>query len=253
MGRPDTPATLQSVQVIDAKSALEEKVSSGEKVKSTDFRSDYWRAQDVKDSLFESQFGKCCYCENKRSAKRELDAEHFRPKAGVSDEHDHPGYWWLVYEWRNLLYACKPCNQECKGNRFPISGTRSLGPSGCLEDESPLLINPIEENPEDYIGFDWQSAYGTLVKATGLNERGRETIKIAGLDRSELQEERAEVVYILQSAANTMIAAKHLFKTEVIPELASKIWDLTSSNRRFASFRRAFFRAHGLGEYVAGD
>ncbi len=249
----DIPATLQSAKINAAKMELQEKFSRGEEIQSSDFHSEYWRAQDVKDALFNSQRSKCCFCENIRSSRREFDAEHFRPKAGIDEDPGHPGYWWLGYEWSNLLYACKPCNQKYKRNQFPISGTRAYRPDGNLENEYPMLINPIEENPEDFIGFDWQQAYGKMVKAYGLDPRGSKTIEIVGLNRHELMEERASHLYGLQAAAKLIIGAQHVNNQDMVAKTVAKIQDMTSSKRRFSAFRRAFFRGQGLGDYIADD
>lgn len=253
--RTNTPPTLQSHQVVSAKQELNDKASSGETIQSSDFHSAYWRAQDVKDNLFEGQKAKCCYCENFRSPSREFDAEHFRPKAGVAGEPNHPGYWWLAYEWSNLLYACKTCNETYKKTQFPIDGERACRPEDDLDVENPALVNPIDEDPEEFIGFDWQRSYGKMVRAYPLddNDRGSKTINIVGLNRPELLEERAEIVPFLQDLARGIKVADARDRFDIVEELASKIRLQTSSKRRFTAFHRAFFRAQELGKYIADD
>jgi len=254
--RPPTPPTLNSRQVNEIKQTIADIFDDRGKISSKDFVSKYWREKDVRNALWNSQNGKCCFCENKRAKKREFDAEHFRPKAGVSEEQDHPGYWWLAYEWSNLLYACKPCNQEYKKNQFPLlNRERAWEPTNDLNSEEPVLISPIDENPEEFISFDWQQAYGIFVKAISLDaqNRGNETIKIFGLNRDDLLEERAELTELLDESSTTMKMASRLNNQQLIEEMKQKIKNLTSSRRRFAGFRRAFFRASGLGQYVASD
>ena len=65
-------------------------------------------------------FGKCAYCEDRIVSTQPGDIEHYRPKGCVTNEDGsrvmvdanggkkvpHPGYYWLAYEWTNLLYAC---------------------------------------------------------------------------------------------------------------------------------------------------
>jgi hypothetical protein len=57
----------------------------------------------------------------------------FRPKGGwVQNDGDaltQPGYYWLAYEWSNLLISCQLCNQEFKKNRFPL-----LNPTRACQD-----------------------------------------------------------------------------------------------------------------------
>lgn len=98
---------------------------------------------------------KCAYCE---AYEPEPEVEHYRPKKGVTGE-VHDGYYWLCYEWSNLIPACHDCNKRrSKGNHFPIEGTRQTAPifnAGILDlnqnrlnsnalsiQEIPLLLNP---------------------------------------------------------------------------------------------------------------
>ena len=48
----------------------------------------------VVDALDLSYNHKCAYCERVTKA----DVEHYRPKKKVSEDADHPGYYWLCYE-----------------------------------------------------------------------------------------------------------------------------------------------------------
>jgi hypothetical protein len=50
---------------------------------------------------------KCAYCE---AYEPEPEVEHYRPKKGVTGE-VHEGYYWLCYEWSNLMPACHDCNK----------------------------------------------------------------------------------------------------------------------------------------------
>lgn len=254
-GRTNTPSTLQSPKVTTAKQKLEEKVSRGEGIHTKDFHSEYWGAQDVKGSLFDSQHGKCCFCENIRSPKRELDVEHFRPKAGIDGEPNHTGYWWLAYEWSNLVYACKPCNETYKKNQFPISGVRALNPEDKLEDENPKLIHPVDEDPAEFIIFDWWTAYGKMVKAVGRDDdgRGNKTINVVALNRFELMEERATSLRDIETTAFAIKHANDRDRLDIVAEFADKIRYMTSSKHRFSGFHRVFFRSQGLEKYVADD
>ena len=58
------------------------------------------------------------FCESKVSHIAYGDVEHFRPKAGYRQRPEdplvQPGYYWLAYEWSNLLFCCQLCNQRFK-------------------------------------------------------------------------------------------------------------------------------------------
>jgi len=255
--RPAVPTTLTSEVVRNLAESLRNRVQAGEALQSKDFDSSYWRADDVKSALSKMHSGKCCYCERKRDEKRETDVEHFRPKALVSDDPSHPGYWWLAYEWENYFHSCKKCNQEHKKNQFPLmdGSSRANTPDADLAGERPFLINPEKENGEEFIIFEWTKARGIFVKAVGFDDelRGYTTIKILGLNDGTLPAQRAEIVGLLQELAVTMHTAKRIGTRDVVIQTAKLIKKETSAEREFAGFRRYFFREAGLDEYVAND
>src|SRR5215469_15345176 len=63
---------------------------------------------------------KCAYCESPVGHVAYGEVNHFRPKALVQEDAAFPGYYWLAYEWSNLLLACRQCALS-KRNRFPIT------------------------------------------------------------------------------------------------------------------------------------
>ena len=70
----------------------------------------------VKDQLIFDQHEKCCFCEADFTANGYGDVEHFRPKSGyqtvVKGPLIKPGYYWLAYDWSNLLFSCQVCNES---------------------------------------------------------------------------------------------------------------------------------------------
>ena len=148
---------------------------------------------DVKAALRTAQHDKCGFCESKISHVSFGDVEHFRPKAAVrdipTDSLISPGYFWLAYDWENLLFACECCNRRHKGNLFPLmdSTTRARAPSDDIGLESPLFIDPGREDPSAQVGFHEEYPY-----AIGGNVRGQTTIDALGLLRPELTERRRE-------------------------------------------------------------
>lgn len=158
---------------------------------------------ELKKWLLEKVFhGKCAYCEVQVTAASFGDAEHYRPKGNVT-AHDgtakrqailstgdpHVGYPWLAYDWRNLVPACTRCN-NVKSDQFEVEGgylvdgmpdTTTLNAS-----ERPLLIYPYEDDATQYLRF----GAGGVVTAINGNARGKATIRLLGLDRRELMDER---------------------------------------------------------------
>jgi hypothetical protein len=166
--------------------------------------------KQLKDNIYKE---KCAYCESKSGHVAALQVEHFRPKNGLKKEkpgdETHNGYYWLGYEWSNLLLGCPKCNGKGgKSTRFPISGkrvydgspfdssgeidsfdrTRLIASNSPLIDEKPLLLNPEYDEPGDHLEFD------NLGQIKGITERGDATIKICKLNRDALYMRRQEVL-----------------------------------------------------------
>jgi hypothetical protein len=107
-----------------------------------------------------------------------------------------PGYYWLAYEWSNLMLACERCNVEVKGSRFPVAREelRARDPSDPLDAEEAILIDPFNEDPRDFIRFRKSVARG--VDAGGRGARVRAILKLNAPDlerarRARLLEIRA--------------------------------------------------------------
>lgn len=162
----------------------------------------------VEDQLAISYKNKCAYCE----AIAKADIDHYRPKNKVQDTSNHEGYYWLCYEWTNLLPACVQCNRDGgKHAKFPVIGRRVLSPSilhnGELDlesfkasnkpliDEEPYLLHPEIDLPEDYFGFEIDNEFKGI-RICGIDERGRgeQTINICKLNRHNLLLQRVEIV-----------------------------------------------------------
>lgn len=164
----------------------------------------------VEDHLALSYLNKCAYCE--RLCKS--DIEHYRPKKKVNEDGNHEGYYWLCYEWTNLLPACVKCNRDgAKHNKFPIKGNRVYAPSflpnkdlnldhnkaqnNPLLSEDPLLLHPEIDNPEKYFDFVIDpDGEGIRISGIDANGRGNATIEICLLNRQELKIERQRNVIL---------------------------------------------------------
>jgi hypothetical protein len=166
-----------------------------------------------RDVLWKIFHGKCVYCEAKFVLDQSGDVEHFRPKLGVKDENDapvaHPGYYWLVYDWHNLLPSCAKCNRLTrtdtgligKGERFPVAGKRASQPGEEALEEA-LLLNPVLDNPEEHLLLDART--GILA---GKTPRGTMTEKLLGLNREGLPEERKKVYTSVRGIISDIFAA----------------------------------------------
>lgn len=252
--KPPEPTVLRSRKVERAKEAIEEKVASGEPLSSKSDFPRYWTDDAIRKVIWNHQHKKCCYCERKRDMKREADIEHFRPKTETAED-GNPGYWWLAYDWDNLFFSCKACNQT-KSSKFPlVDGDRARVPTDDINSERPILPHPVNEDSEEIIGYIWdESSPVEQVRPRGkdLEGRGDETIKILGLDRLELTSEQSRCLLSLEG----IVAKYHvgnLLNPDARDEAIEEIRKLTAPQNEFAGFKRAYFRARGLGEFVSRD
>lgn len=169
--------------------------------------------KEMRDRYLVRFFNKCAYCETDLSAGIGVgDVEHFRPKGGVADGSGRrlefvpsgghvarplASYYWLAYDWRNLLPSCLLCNRPQrknqyglpggKGMRFPVAGGfHATSPSDKID--QPLLLNPREDDPNEHLTFDDEN--GVLGSKT---LRGQATIEILGLNRDGLIKDRIRV------------------------------------------------------------
>lgn len=138
-------------------------LETAEKLKHTSkpsWFSRHYRDKAVYDAFEKIFHRKCAYCE---AIDNTLDVEHFRPKAGVAEEPLHDGYYWLAYEWTNLLPSCTACNKCLKDRgqgpgrgksvQFPLraGSPRAFLPTDKLEEEQRLLLNPCEDEPNEHL------------------------------------------------------------------------------------------------------
>lgn len=169
----------------------------------------------LKEDFRQLSHEKCWYCEAKTDRMRG-DIDHFRPKGRVT-KIDHPGYWWLAFEWRNFRFACSVCNSGSldplsdqsggKGNHFPLVGGESRRVCGpcAYEDhkhEYPLLLDPINPADPDLITFTCDGKPHPSAKRPAENEqpsteylRAQESIRIYQLDHSRSNRKRKIDIY----------------------------------------------------------
>ena len=146
-----------------------------------------YKNNDVKDKLLFIYNGKCAYCE---SIIEVSHIDQYRPKKK---------YYWLQYEWSNLLLACPQCN-IVKRDSFPIvnENKRIITPkfdrkewkanSISLLSEEPLLLNPEIDYPEKHLSFYPDG------RMFAITERGKSTIEICKLNRKYLILERMRII-----------------------------------------------------------
>jgi uncharacterized protein (TIGR02646 family) len=182
--------------------------------------------------------GKCAYCESPISSAGQADLENYRPKSL---------YWWLTYEWENLLVSCQACN-SAKGSRFPLrnESRRAKTPRASLNRERPLLLDPCADAPEEHLLF------GNDGLVYSDSPRGQATIDALTLNRPGLVEARtranANALHLLDviTRTQTQEVAGQIIEEMVLPAIAE-------SAPYAGSARQVLGRAlRGLDSPVAG-
>lgn len=227
------------------------------------YSSSWWKA--AKKQLIKESHGKCAYCESGATAISYGDVEHFRPKAS---------WWWLTCSWENYLFSCQLCNQQYKGENFPIAGTMTKAPvkitaatasaalaalvgklvpdpqDGTLCDaawkklfstEKPGLIDPNHEDPEAYFAYQADEDKGLVTvipRSNGAQVKRRvaDCIQYYGLNREELCELRYDLYDVLVTVRDSLEGMKAASKTRVLKSLERRV----ASKKQFAGMCRYF-------------
>jgi hypothetical protein len=186
--RPSAPERLSTILTSRAQeaAAFYRKRKEGRKQSRFDF--------SLKVDWLELGFSKCAYCEQKLTPRTEITCR-YRPEAAARDwpsrrewpEH----YWWVAFEWRNLLPLCPTCT-SLKRSFFPVKQRSQIDvPWDELGKEGPRLIDPFTEDPAEFIGFDEHG------RATPKNPRGDFMIRLLTLNRTELLTKRNQAIRTL--------------------------------------------------------
>lgn len=186
------PSVLSSSKAIEEGEKMQKMVDSHSKVRSFDFNSKIYGDKTVKEQLQRDQHWKCAYCESSLAGDFAC-VEHYRPKATVRQCKSSTrslGYYWLAYDWSNLLGCCDICNNR-KSDLFPLKNPESRNIiNQDISEEEPLLINPTVEDPREFIEFHQHMIVPKIVGDV-VCDKGKETIEILGLnDRADLVEAR---------------------------------------------------------------
>ena len=210
------------------------------------FKDHIYAHDSVKNKLLKAQHHKCCYCESKFRATYPGAVEHFRPKGAVQQERsetkEYPGYYWLAYSWKNLLVSCHSCNSK-KGTLFPLSdpGARARSHRDDMNAERPFLVDPASEEPRQHIRFRGSAS-------EPRTKRGRETIRVLGLDRSDLEEERKEKLASLGDL-KLIAGLEEKVDRERVEQARKFLEDATRPDAKYSSMARDFLKSdNGLEE-----
>jgi uncharacterized protein (TIGR02646 family) len=223
------PAILSSPR---AKEALEQAFVTAGKGEEVEAQPRIYGSAEVRDALALLFLGKCAFCDGPVDVVASPIIDHFRPKRGAMalDGTRHElHYFWLAYDWNNILAVCPQCNRM-KATRFPIAGERAeMGAMGTdLDAEQPLLLDPCADNPEEHL------VYLDNGEVVSLTERGRVSTEVLGLNRTELTEKRASALREVDILLRSLEGAEGRERDE----LASLLEEQVRPEIPYAAIRR---------------
>lgn len=163
---------------------------------------------------------RCMFCSDSRGA----DIDHFRPLSRYVER---------AFDWENHLLACAACNR-CKGERFDLDGAGR-----------PLLLNPIDEDPWEFLYFDSKTGIVTArFDSSGVeNGRGKHTCdqNVLPLNIEAVTEGRKRTARNLKRAVDHFLLRRHV--PNAIEELLTAIRD--NDDYGLAEW---YFVREGIGE-----
>lgn len=195
------------------------------------FRKNDYKKEDVRETLLEMQYRKCCYCEVKLTNLGYKEIDHYIPKT-ADDFKDASGKtkWYEANRWTNLLYACKNCNSAKHGDH-PFD----------KETGERKLIDPSCEDldPEEHIDFILEEDF-MVHNICGKTKLGQTTGKILKFDsRTEFfgwfKKIRLDIDNCFMHFTKALIDED---STEILSR-KNDIRKLMSAHKPFAAFSRA--------------
>jgi uncharacterized protein (TIGR02646 family) len=153
--------------------------------------------KDVLEKLVEVHRSKCAYCEQKISiVDSSVFLTYYRP---------YSQYYWLAYEWSNMLPVCKACylytehdfpveNEHLHRVKTPPESRQDWLPTGIpFLKEKPLLLNPEMDKPEKYLIFNPDG----YIEAIEQNSRAINTIEAYQLNKGQVVVARKKKIELL--------------------------------------------------------
>ncbi|GHU76870.1 hypothetical protein FACS189461_4930 [Spirochaetia bacterium] len=187
----------------------------------------HYKDKEIKEPLFESSHQKCAYCEcNATEGGGYMEVEHFKPKSLYPE---------FVFEWANLLPACRRCN----------------GMKGVHDTGAEPIINPYDTDPEKAFVY---KRIQIKAKDGIYFEMAARTIKVCRLNderlltsRSKIMPRLERVCMALEKAIDnynvaTLESEKHEYLRN-IKEALSTVEITQENTETYAGFCRFFFKS----------
>ncbi len=125
---------------------------------------------------------KCAYCGLKFKDKGDSQIEHIAAKSDAKPTR-HPEF---TFTLKNLVLACVSCNGFSKKSAQETIANKHQTYSKCTF----TIVHPYFDNPDDH--YDWViDLTAVIIQVNNGSLKGAESIRMFGLDSSEMTELRA--------------------------------------------------------------
>lgn len=166
-----------------------------------------WKDKRLTDKMRALSDNKCWYCETEET-RADTAVDHYRPKSAIKECPEHPGYWWLAFDWYNYRYSCTYCNEKRidqdtnvtggKGTCFPlVNPDTRVFEAGDLTVEEPTLLDPMIEGDVILLSFDpdgTATSFFAEEKEPVLYKRVKDSILYYNLNKKEIKERRQKII-----------------------------------------------------------
>ena len=226
--------------------------------KAINAKSSVWHAAG--EALHLASNGKCWYCESLQD-RSDKDVDHFRPKNSVKEAtKDHPGYWWLAFDWRNYRYSCTYCNRKRrdiaggteggKHDHFPIIPPPLHARSATDPKDSAKLLDPTNDNDTKLLTFSANGFPSPTANDPVSIDRIVTSIRLYHLDHAPLVRKRRRLADdISQQVQRANMALKGGDKADYEYH-RQEIIKRVQANAEYSSAARIYLRAYRTFQWI---
>jgi len=206
------------------------------------------------ECIKEVMHSKCWYCETSQ-IRSDMPVDHFRPKNRVAECQDHPGYWWLAFDWENYRYSCTYCNERRidvvngtdggKWDHFPIFQPPPwvTTETGDWHLERPKLLDPMNLDDTKLVTFHENGFSRETYQDDGDENfiRAKESIGLYHLNHIRTVRARKTIAISIKNNFNRIQQLLTLDQTNpiIIDEIRQKKAEIIRSVRQNAPFSTA--------------
>jgi len=204
--------------------------------------------QYLAEYLAPISFDKCWYCECSET-RSDMAVDHYRPKNKVEEDADHPGYWWLAFDWSNYRYSCTFCNSFRKKHTSTPGGKQCRFPLSCVSDraskrahscdiEVPCLLDPFVRTDAKLLTFltNGKPVPASLDKSKD-HDRASVSIEVYHLDEKKINKDRQRLYQKIRRLVESISQNED-------ENLKAELLSLAKSNAEYSSSARIYIRQY---------